>query len=276
MACREPDGDRQPIGAARRLDDLVEAVAAGESTRTVLPVLRRAVEDEVRATRLGGRATGRVRLRDHDGPDACQARQREQHQPRGSAADDEQRQARQRLQPVDAVDGAADRLGHAGDHRIDAIWHLVGQSCRDHHGRGHAAVEMDPEGPLVGTQVLPAQPAVAARTAVEMRFHRYQVPFTDGGHAGTQRRHATRDLMAQDRAQPGEVGTLEDARVRAADAHRERCDAHLTDARFGDRPLAEPQLTDAFEADAGLRRGGVHGHGESPVQMSIVPYIIYR
>ena len=55
----------------------------------------------------------------------------------------------------------------------------VGETGGHHHRRCHAAVEVDPECPLVRAQVLPAQAAVAARAAVQVRLDGYQVALAD-------------------------------------------------------------------------------------------------
>ena len=98
---------------------------------------------------------------------------------------------------------------------------------------------------------------------------------------GPRRRLATtRPAISWPRMVPGRarVGTLEDARVGAADAHRERRDTHLAGAGLGHRPRAEAQVADALEPDARLMpdgRGRAVPAAVTPAaRAAIIPYII--
>jgi hypothetical protein len=210
------------------------------------------VQHQVRAT-LGRRGTPRaIRLEDHDGPDAGEPRQRQEHQTGRPAADDEQRQTRHRLQPIHAVDAASDRLRHAGDHRIDTRRHAIGERGRHHDRTGHAAVEVHAEGALGWAQVLPSEPAIATRPAVQVGLDGHQVPVREAVHCCPDLGHGPRDLVPQDGARHRRVRPLEDPSVGATDADRERHDADL--ARSGTRDVTGPdgQTTHAFEPDARL------------------------
>jgi hypothetical protein len=190
-------------------------------------------------------------------------RQGGEHEPGRPRSDDEDRQAARRHEAIHPVDGAPERLGEAGDHRIDRRVDEVGDACRQRHGVGHAAVEVHAEGALAWAEVLQAAPAVAAAAAVEVRLDRNEVALAQRLDTGPDRLDVAGDLVAEHDPRQRVEAAFDDLRVGAADPHRGRPHAHLARAWIDGRDRLHADVARTVESHApegsGAQGCGVRG-----------------
>lgn len=125
------------------------------------------------------------------------AGQLDHHQAHRAAAQDAHRVPMADVGPVNAMDGAGQRLGHGPIFQGDGGEQAIALLLLDHAGLGKAAVQVHAIGLKPGAQLLFADAAVVALTAVHVGVHGDVVPQGQGVHPGAQGLHHAGELVPQ-------------------------------------------------------------------------------
>jgi hypothetical protein len=112
---------------------------------------------------------------------------------------------------------------------------------------------VDAECPLLGAQVLVAQPAIPTDAAIEMRLDGDEVSLADVSDPSADRVDDAGDLVAEHGPGSRVVGALEDPCVRPADPDRQGPESDLEGSGVGDREVVKIEPARLDESD-GLHR----------------------
>ena len=147
------------------------------------------------------------------------------------------------------MDRAGERLREATDRRIGVRRKEVGEPAGDEHPLGHATIEVDTECPLLGAQVLVAEPAIPTDAAIEMRLDGDEVALADVSDTSADGIDDARDLVAEHGPRSRVVGPLEGPCVRPADPDGQRAESDLKGSGVGDREVVEREPARLDELD---------------------------